>query len=54
MIEVEENRILVAEDITSDEYEAIKVKSISKMKTIKDPNYQMLGGFKFNLITNLK
>jgi beta-phosphoglucomutase len=28
----EENRILVAEDITSDEYEAIKVKSISKMR----------------------
>ena len=31
IIEIEENRILVAEDITSDEYEAIKDKSISEL-----------------------
>ena len=31
IIEIEENRILVAEDITSDKYEAIKDKSISDL-----------------------
>lgn len=31
IIEIEENRVLVAEDITSDKYEAIKDKSISEL-----------------------